>query len=96
MIRLYKYDNPSEYNVFPDFVFSRDDILLQFDLNKVTIDGIDYRLSEQDFDTRTWPRSAGDYVEYEYYQGIEAGNPSGAKNIKLIRYYNKYANLIKS
>lgn len=96
MIKLYSYDNPTEFHFFPDFVFTRDDILLQLDINKVTIDGVDYRLSEREFNTRNWPRVAGDYVSYEYYTQTEANNPTGNSNIKSINYYNKFDNLIKS
>lgn len=33
-----------------------------------------------------WSQSSGNIVEYEYYTGVESGNPSGDKNIKTATY----------
>ncbi len=31
----------------------------------------------------------GNYIEYAYYSGTEAGNPSGNANLKEIKYFEK-------
>lgn len=35
---------------------------------------------------QAWTKIVGNTVEYTYYSGVEAGNPSGTENIKEIIY----------
>lgn len=33
-----------------------------------------------------WQQTPGNIIEYEYYTGVETGNPSGEKNVKNVTY----------
>jgi hypothetical protein len=87
MIRLYRKDN-NDFKDFPDYIFSEDTTIVTSE--STIINSIEYYNPSVYNDLaeiiQKWGDTPDNRVDYEYYNNIEETNPSGAENIKYIKY----------